>query len=137
MAIRSVLESAVIALSLPFHLCTRSGADRRYHWYVCSIPSRNDTRGVQPSFCKRVVSNSFLGVPSGLLGSKISSPLKPTTSDTIPASSRIVTSSPQPTLITSGESYFSNKKTSASARSSTQRNSRRGEPLPQNDTAER
>src|SRR4029078_683443 len=67
-----------------------------YHSYVSAIPSRNPTRGFHPSPSKRELSSSLRGVPSGFVVSKASSPLNPTTSQIVSASSRIVTSSPYP-----------------------------------------
>ena len=101
----------------------------RNHSYVEATPFRNVIAGFQPRARSLVTSKSFRGVPSGLVVSQASSPLKPTTSQINSASSRIETSSPQPTLMISGESYFSSSKRHAEARSSTCKNSRRGFPV--------
>src|SRR5205807_7937307 len=103
----------------------------RNHSYVEATPFRNVIAGFQPSSRSFVTSKSFRGVPSGLLVSQASSPLKPTTSQINSASSRIETSSPQPTLMISGESYFSSRSKQADAQSLTCKNSRRGVPVRQ------
>src|SRR2546427_4589106 len=102
----------------------------RNHSYVEATPFRNVIAGFQPRARSLVTSKSFRGVPSGLVVSQASSPLKPTTSQINSASSRMEISSPQPTLMISGESYFSSRKRQAEARSSTCKNSRRGFPEP-------
>src|SRR4029079_6595845 len=61
-----------------------------------AMPSRNGIVGFQPSSRILVTSKSFRGVPSGFVLSQASSPRKPTTSQINSASSRMVTSSPQP-----------------------------------------
>jgi hypothetical protein len=73
-------------------------------------------------------------VPSGLLVSNLSSPLKPVICPTSSAKALMLTSSPTPTLTISDSSYCCIKNTAASARSSTCRNSRRGVPVPQIST---
>src|SRR5919197_159628 len=113
------------------HLCDPLGTwFARNHPYVWAMPSRNDMDGFQSSSRSFVISRSFRGVPSGLVVSQASSPSKPTTSQISSASSRIEMSSPQPTLMISGESYFSSSNTHADARSFTCKNSRRGSPEP-------
>ena len=64
----------------------------------------SEIRARQPSALSFETSSSLRGVPSGLVASKASVPLKPTTSQISSASSRIEMSSPQPTLMISGES---------------------------------
>src|SRR5438874_9395054 len=103
----------------------------RNHSYVRAMPSRNAIVCRQPSSCTFETSRSLRGVPSGFVVSQASSPLNPTMSQISSANSRIETSSPQPTLMISGLSYFSRRKRQAAARSSTWRNSRRGLPEPQ------
>src|SRR5947207_1344376 len=83
------------------------------HSYVCAMPLRNGIVGCQPSARIFVASNSFRGVPSGLVLSQTSSPSNPTRSQINLASSPIVMSSPQPTLMISGESYFCSSNSSA------------------------
>ena len=73
----------------------------RNHLYVSVSPSRSAICGRQPSALIRDVSSSLRGVPSGLLVSCTMAPRKPTTSATISATSRMVMSSPTPTLIVS------------------------------------
>src|SRR5437667_383356 len=90
------------------------------------MPFRSGIVGCQPSLRILVTSKSLRGVPSGFVLSQTSLPSKPTTSQTNSASSRMVTSSPQPMLMISGESYFSSNKRQAAARSSTCKNLRRG-----------
>src|SRR5436305_174658 len=95
------------------------------------MPSRSGIIGVHPSLRSLETSSSFRGVPSGFVLSQVNSPSKPSTCQISSASSRIEMSSPQPTLIISGESYFSRRKRQAEAQSSTCKNSRRGVPVPQ------
>src|SRR6059036_2570514 len=72
--------------------------------YVRAIPSRSGIAGFQPRARSLVTSKSLRGVPSGFVLSQASSPSNPTTSQINSASSRIEISSPQPTLMISGES---------------------------------
>ena len=64
-------------------------------------------------------SRSLRGAPSGFVLSQLRSPLKPTTSQINSASSRMEMSSPHPTLIISGASYFWSRNRQAAAQSST------------------
>src|SRR5262245_32916390 len=89
------------------------------------MPFRNGIVGCQPRARILVTSKSFRGVPSGFVLSQTSSPSNSTTSQINSASSRMETSSPQPMLMISGESYFSSNKRQAAARSSTCKNSAR------------
>ena len=57
-----------------------------------------------------VTSRTFLGVPSGLVISKTSSPLNPTISQILTAKSFIDTSTPVPKLIGECSEYSFNKK---------------------------
>ena len=67
----------------------------------------------------RVVSQSFLGVPSGFDESHEISAGHPVAAFTFSASSLIVTSTPEPTLTRSGGFSISSMKRQAAARSST------------------
>src|SRR5712691_9917104 len=105
------IKSGVIAPDMP----NAHNADAKFchdatffknHSYVCAIPSRSEMVGRQPRFFSFVTSRSLRGVPSGLLVSQAKSPSKPTMSQISSANSRIEMSSPQPTLMISGESYF-------------------------------
>src|SRR5213082_3103598 len=98
--------------------------------YVAFMPSCSVIAGLQPNARIFETSKSLRGVPSGLVVSQASWPSKPTTWQINSASSPMEMSSPQPTLIISGESYFSKSKRHAAARSSTCKNSRRGFPVP-------
>lgn len=86
---------------------------------------------LQPVFLNNVVSVSFRGVPSGLLGSVAMVPSKPTVFATNLASSKIGMSSLVPTFTQSGGLSKCIKWTTALAKSSTCRNSRLGVPVPQ------
>ena len=98
----------------------------------------------QPSALSRDTSSSLRGVPSGLLASKPSRPWKPVTRAMVSASSRMVQSTPVPTLMCDSigcvwARYCSTGSCStctlAAAMSSTCRNSRIGVPLPQITTS--
>ena len=67
--------------------------------YARRRPSRRSMVGRQPSERMRVLSSSLRGMPSGLLASNTSRPLKPTVSTTACASSRMLRSEPLPMLI--------------------------------------
>ncbi len=70
----------------------------RYHEIVDAIPSRNPIVGRHPSSRIMLTSSSFCIVPSGFEVSHRVSPVYPTSVVTIEAISRIVWSSPVPTL---------------------------------------
>jgi len=63
------------------------------------MPFFKSVLGFQPRFIRRVESMSFLGVPSGLVMSKMSLFLNPTTSFTVSASCWMVISLPEPMLM--------------------------------------
>src|SRR5262249_28036303 len=107
----------------------------RYQAYVARMPSSSGIFARQPRPFRRETSSSLRGVPSGLVPSQVRDPSKPTTFAMSSASSFIETSSPTPTLTISAPSYSFMRKTAASARSSTWRNSRRGEPEPHTTTS--
>ena len=114
---------------------------------VFFIPSSRFVLALHPKLLILVVSNFFLGVPSGFVSSQIIFPLNPIILDTILANSLIVTSSSLPTFnqgiisfgsflcifLLFGNQFFRTKR-QASARSSTYRNSRLGFPDPQHST---
>src|SRR4029077_8397007 len=95
------------------------------------MPSRSLIVGVQPRARNLETSRSLRGVPSGFVLSQLNSPSKPTTSQINSASSSIEMSSPQPTLMISGESYFSRRNRQAHAQPSTYKNPQRRDPVPQ------
>ena len=69
------------------------------------MPPRAACSACQPSARILPTSSSLRGVPSGLLRSNTNVPRKPTiVSDQLARARAIVTSSPQPTLMISGES---------------------------------
>src|SRR6185312_3180889 len=103
--------------------------------YVDLMPASRSMRGVQPRAARRATSSCLRGVPSGFDVSKRREPVNPTTCATVSASSLIVISLPQPTLINLSSSYRSIRNRHASARSSTWRNSRLGVPVPQTSTS--
>src|SRR4051812_4696695 len=69
-----------------------------YHWYAARNPSFGLVFAVQPRARSRDTSTTLRGMPSGLEVSYSYVPLQPATSATRSASSRMVMSSPVPTL---------------------------------------
>src|SRR5580698_8198386 len=75
----------------------------RYQRSVSPNPRSSGMFAFQPNPLSRETSSSFLGVPSGFEASKVSCPWKPVRRLTVSANSRMVRSSPVPTLTSSGE----------------------------------
>jgi hypothetical protein len=82
----------------------------------------------QPAFDTSI---NLRGVPSGLVASKVSSPWYPTIFLISRARSFMVISLPLPILIKPASSKVLHQVKQASAKSSANKNSRKGEPLPQ------
>ena len=114
---------------------------------VLSRPSARGMRARHPSSARRLTSSCFFGVPSGLLASQRISPPNPVARATASANSRMVRSTPVPTFrwvrgwpassrgaFGASGSQCSRANTQASPRSSACKNSRRGEPVPQQVT---
>ncbi len=106
------------------------------------MPSSMSILEFQPRLFISELSMSFRGVPLGLVVSQVNSPPYFSTSAIRAARSRMLISLPEPTFTersgalaaSYAASTFSTRKSNASARSSTCRNSLNGEPSPHNAT---
>src|SRR5262249_4480940 len=106
-----------------------------YHAIVRVRPSRKPVDAVNPNASRaRVTSSDRRGCPSGFVVSKVISPRKPVSSAMRCARSRMLISNPASMFTGSGPSYRSVASTMARAQSSTYRNSRVAQPVPQQTT---